>query len=102
MKRIKCMMAFMIVWIAFVHELKAQSPGDKNNQTDPNTNYKDQIPVGRGNKFKDSFKNERKEDLAEGNYKQQQPKRQPKRRPGQNFSVSKRTNNRSSKHPYGL
>lgn len=84
-------------------DLKAQSTVDKSNHIEPNENYKDQIPVSKGNKFKDSFKNNRTEDLSNGNYKQQQPRKPSKRRTHQNFNASKRTNNNnSSKHPYGL
>lgn len=87
----------------FSIDLKAQNTNDKSNHIDPNENYKDQIPVSKGNKFKDSFKNDHTEDLSAGNYKQQQPKKLSKRRTRQNFNASKRTNNNSSsKHPYGL
>jgi hypothetical protein len=103
MKAVKCIVMFIGVIAAFTIELKAQSIGDKNNNMDPNANYKDQIPVSKGNKFKDSFKNDRMEDLSADNYKQQQPKKKSKKNSArQNFNTSKRTNNSSSKHPYGL
>jgi hypothetical protein len=84
-------------------DLKAQSTVDKSNHIEPNENYKDQIPVSKGNKFKDSFKNNQTEDLSAGNYKQQQPRKPSKIKKRQNFNTTKRTNNNSSsKHPYGL
>jgi hypothetical protein len=103
MKTVKYILVLIGMAILFTTELKAQSTVDKSNHIAPNTNYKDQIPVSKGNKFQDSFKNDRMEDLSEGNYKQQQPKKKsPKSSVRQNFNTSKRIDNSSSKHPYGL
>ncbi len=103
MKTIRYLSVFVCIIIVFcIGEGKAQNGNNKNN-VNPNTSYKDQIPVSKGNKFKDSFKNDSTQNLSEGNYKQQQPKRKSKKiTTKQNFNTSQKESGYNSKHPYGL
>jgi hypothetical protein len=82
--------------------LKAQT-NTHHSQIDPNSSYKDQIPVSKEHKFKDSFKNDHPEDLSVNNYKPQQRRRKTRNiSHKQNFDAKNKMDNNNSKHPYGL
>jgi hypothetical protein len=98
MKTFNKVLSAAAIVIATTFGVNAQS----SNNTDPNANYKHQIPVSKGNKFKDSFDNSKAEDASVHNYKQQQPKRNNRVAKNQNFATSNKQSTANSKHPYGL
>jgi hypothetical protein len=100
MKRIRKIIPFLLILGPLI--LRAQT-NTHHSQIDPNTSYKDQIPVSKEHKFKDSFKNDHAEDPSENNYKPQQRRRKTRTvSHKQNFNTKNKTDNNNSKHPYGL
>ncbi|HSZ24260.1 MAG TPA: hypothetical protein VK766_01005 [Cytophagaceae bacterium] len=97
----KVLVGAMMV-IASTFAAKAQNSDDKNNMN-LNANYKHQVPVSEGTKFKDSFQNDKMIDLTADNYKQPKYKKVTKKRVFKdNFNNIAKTNTVNSKHPYGL
>lgn len=100
MKTVSKMLAIVAIVATSTMGLQAQS---SDNNMNVNANYKHQFPTSKGNKFKDSFKNDAAEDVSVHNYKQQAGNK--KKRSSvvlSNFSTTSKTTTVNSKHPYGL
>ncbi len=98
MKKITQLLTVATLVVASSLTLMAQGPN-----MGVNGNYKHQYPTSKGNKFKDSFKNESKEDVSVRNYKiQSRYKKTENNAFSNNFSAIKKQSTVDSKHPYGL
>jgi hypothetical protein len=101
MKTFSEVLTIAIIVMASTFAASAQNSGDNNNMN-VNANYKHQVPVSKGNKLKDSFKNDQMVDMSGHNYKQPKYKKEKKTAFKDNFSNVQKASTVNSKHPYGL